>query len=125
MRSRALQPRVHTPWPLALPLFAGLPGWARFDDERRRNTAEGLATSLELAGTGSQRPLWDALTRIDVPVLAVAGADDAPYAAIATRMAEAIGSRARAALVEGAGHSAHLERPAACVELLRDWLQRV
>jgi 2-succinyl-6-hydroxy-2,4-cyclohexadiene-1-carboxylate synthase len=110
---------------LALPMFAGLPPEGRFDDERRRNTTEGLATSLELAGTGSQRPLWDALADIDVPVLLVAGAEDAPYADIATRMAAAIGPRARAALVEGAGHSAHLERPAACIDLLRDWLALV
>lgn len=108
---------------LALPLFAGLPPEGRFEDERRRNTAYGLATSLELAGTGSQRPLWHVLPDIDVPVLVVAGADDAPYAAIATRTAEAIGANARAALVDGAGHSAHLERPAAFTTLLLDWLR--
>jgi 2-succinyl-6-hydroxy-2,4-cyclohexadiene-1-carboxylate synthase len=110
---------------LALPMFAGLPPEGRFVDERCRNTSEGLATSLELAGTGSQQPLWDALAGIGVPVLVVAGGDDAPYAEIATRMAAAIGPRARAALVEGAGHSAHLERPAACIELLRGWLADV
>jgi 2-succinyl-6-hydroxy-2,4-cyclohexadiene-1-carboxylate synthase len=110
---------------LALPMFAGLPPEGRFEDERRRNTAEGLATSLELAGTGSQLPLWGALGGIDVPVLVVAGADDAPYAAIATRTAGAIGRNARAALVDGAGHSAHLEQPAAFTDLLLDWLRRV
>ena len=31
---------------LDLPLFAGLPADARFEEERRRNTAEGLATEL-------------------------------------------------------------------------------
>ena len=36
-------------------------------DDRRRNTAAGLASSLRLAGTGTQEPLWDRL----------AGADDA------------------------------------------------
>jgi 2-succinyl-6-hydroxy-2,4-cyclohexadiene-1-carboxylate synthase len=107
---------------LALPMFAGLPPEARFEDERRRNTAEGLATSLELAGTGSQRPLWDDLAGIDVPVLAVAGADDHRYAAIAERTAGAIGANARAALVEGAGHSAHLEQPERFSALLLDWL---
>lgn len=107
---------------LALPLFAGLPAWARFDDERRRNSPEGLAASLELAGTGSQRPLWDELAGITVPVLAVAGADDQRYAAIARRMAAAIGPRATAALVPGAGHAAHLERPDAFLAVLRPWL---
>lgn len=107
---------------LALPMFAGLPPEARFEDERRRNTAEGLATSLELAGTGSQAPLWGALGAIDVPVLVVAGQDDHRYARIAERTAAAIGANARAALVPGAGHSAHLEQPQRFIELLLGWL---
>jgi 2-succinyl-6-hydroxy-2,4-cyclohexadiene-1-carboxylate synthase len=128
-RDRALAQRVRDigvgafldEW-LALPLFAGLPVWARFDDERRRNTPEGLASSLELAGTGSQRPLWTDLGRITVPVLAVAGADDDRYAAIARRMAAAIGPHAEPALVPGAGHAAHLERPDGFLATLRPWL---
>ena len=38
---------------LAQPLFAGLPPEAPFEDERRRNTAAGLAAACALAGTGS------------------------------------------------------------------------
>lgn len=110
---------------LAMPMFAGLPPGARFEDERRRNTAEGLATSLELAGTGSQAPLWDALPDIEAPVLVVAGEDDHRYAAIAERTAGAIGPNARAALVPGAGHSAHLEQPERAVDLVLGWLAEV
>jgi 2-succinyl-6-hydroxy-2,4-cyclohexadiene-1-carboxylate synthase len=128
-RDHALAQRVRTGgvdaflelW-LAQPLFAGLPPEGRFDGERRRNTAEGLASSLELAGTGSQRPLWDELSGIDVPTLAVAGADDTRYADIAQRTATAIGANASAALVPGAGHTAHIERPKAFLQILRDWL---
>jgi 2-succinyl-6-hydroxy-2,4-cyclohexadiene-1-carboxylate synthase len=109
-------------WWLDQPLFAGLPAGARFEDERRRNTAEGLARSLELAGTGSQAPLWSALPGIEAPVLVMAGEDDERYAAIAGRMAAAIGTHARVALVPGAGHSAHLEQPAAFLEVLEPWL---
>jgi 2-succinyl-6-hydroxy-2,4-cyclohexadiene-1-carboxylate synthase len=107
---------------LTQPMFAGLPTWARFDDERRRNTAEGLAASLELAGTGSQAPLWDRLATLAVPVLALAGADDDRYAAIAERMVAAVGPRATACLVPGAGHAAHLERPRATIAAVRRWL---
>ncbi len=107
---------------LSLPLFAGLPPDGRFEDERRRNTADGLATSLELAGTGAQAPLWDRLAAIDVPVLVVAGADDHRYAAIAERTAAAIGANARAALVPAAGHTAHIEQPARFADLLLPWL---
>jgi len=107
---------------LALPMFAGLPPEGRFDGERRTNTAAGLATSLELAGTGSQAPLWDALAGIDAPVLWVAGADDDRYAAIAVEAAAATGANADVALVPSAGHSAHLEQPAAVIDLVRGWL---
>jgi 2-succinyl-6-hydroxy-2,4-cyclohexadiene-1-carboxylate synthase len=109
-------------WWLAQPMFAGLSPATRFEDERRRNTAEGLARSLELAGTGSQRPLWSALPGIDVPVLVMAGEDDERYASIARRTAAAIGANAHVALVPGAGHSAHLEQPARFLETVEPWL---
>jgi 2-succinyl-6-hydroxy-2,4-cyclohexadiene-1-carboxylate synthase len=112
-------------WWLDQPMFAGLPAAARFEDERRRNTAEGVARSLELAGTGSQRPLWTSLAGIEVPVLVMAGEDDERYAAIARRTAAAIGGNARVALVPGAGHSAHLEQPARFLELIEPWLAEI
>jgi 2-succinyl-6-hydroxy-2,4-cyclohexadiene-1-carboxylate synthase len=107
---------------LSQALFAGLPPSGRFEDERRRNTAEGLASSLEQCGTGSQRSLWDELAGIDVPALVVAGADDARFADIAHRTAEAIGPNATSALVPGAGHTAHIEQPRAFLDVLRPWL---
>jgi 2-succinyl-6-hydroxy-2,4-cyclohexadiene-1-carboxylate synthase len=107
---------------LDLPLFAGLPADARFEDERRRNTAEGLATSLERAGTGSQEPLWGRLAAIDVPVLLVAGQDDPRYVDIAFRTGAAIGPGAELSLIPYAGHSAHLEQPDRFAGSLRRWL---
>jgi 2-succinyl-6-hydroxy-2,4-cyclohexadiene-1-carboxylate synthase len=104
------------------PLFAGLPAWARFDDERRRNTADGLASSLELAGTGSQAPLWDRLPELAMPVLVVAGVRDSRYADIATRMAHLIGPNATLALIPGAGHTAHLENAEGFLAAVRPWL---
>jgi 2-succinyl-6-hydroxy-2,4-cyclohexadiene-1-carboxylate synthase len=112
-------------WWLAQPLFAGLPAGARFEDERRSNPAEGLARSLELAGTGSQLPVWSKLPAIEAPVLVVSGEDDERYAAIAERMAGAMGTNAGVALVPGAGHSAHLERPAAFLQVVEPWLADV
>ena len=52
------------------PLFATLPPRARDDDERRENTVAGLASSLRLAGTGTQEPLWDRLPSCPMPVAA-------------------------------------------------------
>ena len=53
----------------------------------------------------------------------MAGEDDRRYAAIAERTAAAIGATARAALVPGAGHSAHLEQPQRFIDLLDGWLR--
>ena len=61
---------------LAQPLFAGLPPDAGGVEERRTNTAAGLAASLRLSGTGAQEPLWDRLGALTVPVLVVAGERD-------------------------------------------------
>src|SRR6266571_140278 len=103
---------------LAGPLFATLPPDRAGRDARLANTAEGLAGSLRLAGTGAQAPLWDRLATLRPPVLLVAGALDAKFAALAGRMAAAIGPGARTALVPGAGHAAHLERPEESGELV-------
>lgn len=107
---------------LAQPLFSGLPDWARFTEERARNTVEGLASSLELAGTGSQESLWRRLGDLTMPVMTVAGTRDLRFADIASRTAEAVGAHATVALVPGSGHAAHLEQPEHFLDHLRPWL---
>jgi pimeloyl-ACP methyl ester carboxylesterase len=107
---------------VAQPLFAGLSRQQAGLEERRRNSLAGLRSSLELAGTGAQEPLWDRLPQLTMPVLAVAGADDAKFATLAERMVAAIGSSATLGLVTGAGHAAHLEQPDAFLRLLQGWL---
>lgn len=107
---------------LAQPLFAGLPEAVQFRAERAENTADGLASSLRLAGTGVQEPLWDRLGALAMPVLVVAGERDAKFRALGERLVASIGAGAELALVPGAGHAAHLEQPAAFAGLLRRWL---
>ena len=107
---------------LAQPLFAGLTEAMQFRAERRENTVEGLAESLRQAGTGSQDPLWSRLAHLDMPVLVVAGADDAKFRAEGARLVECIGSNATLELIAGAGHAAHLEQPALFLSVLRQWL---
>jgi 2-succinyl-6-hydroxy-2,4-cyclohexadiene-1-carboxylate synthase len=108
---------------LAMPMFAGLP----VDDDglahRRRNTAAGLAHSLRRHGTGSQTPVWDRLTSIDVPVLVLAGALDATFAEIGARMA-ALLPHGTFEPIDGAGHAAHLERPDATARSIAEWVER-
>jgi 2-succinyl-6-hydroxy-2,4-cyclohexadiene-1-carboxylate synthase len=91
--------------------------------ERLVNTPAGLASSLRLAGTGTQRPLWDELGRLDMPVLVMAGVDDAKFSAAATRLGGAIGANATVALVPRAGHSAPFESPADTASIIRRWLR--
>lgn len=109
---------------VAQPLFAGLPPDRQLRAERLENTVEGLRGSLEQAGTGAQHPSWDALPRLAMPVLVVAGEQDAKFAALAERMATAIGPNAELALIPAAGHAAHLEQPEAFLAALRPWLTR-
>jgi 2-succinyl-6-hydroxy-2,4-cyclohexadiene-1-carboxylate synthase len=107
---------------LAQPLFAGLRPDQAGLEERRRNTVAGLRSSLELAGTGAQEPLWARLGQLTMPVLAVAGAEDTKFAALAERMVAGIGRSATLDLIEGAGHAAHLEQPDGFLRVLRAWL---
>ena len=108
---------------LAQPLFAGLEPDPADLAARRGNRADGLAASLRLLGTGVQVPLWDRLPELAAPVLLVAGEGDHKFAALARRMARSIGPTARVALVAGAGHAAHLERPEQVAGLVDGFLR--
>lgn len=110
---------------LAMPMFAGLPGWARFDEERRRNTVEGLAASLRRAGTGSMTPLWDRLGELRCPLLCVTGALDQRYGQLADRLVAGVAGPARHVVVEDAGHAAHLERPEAAADAVLAFLREL
>jgi 2-succinyl-6-hydroxy-2,4-cyclohexadiene-1-carboxylate synthase len=106
---------------LAQPLFARLAPDAADRTDRLRNTAAGLASSLRLAGTGSQEPLWERLHELAMPVLVVAGEHDDKFTELAHRLVSAIGPNATFVSVAGAGHAAHLEKPDAFVQAYRLW----
>ena len=106
---------------LSAPMFAGLPADADALEHRRRNIASGLAGSLRSAGTGSQPAIWSRLQEIEAPALVLAGEFDSKFVDIGQRIAAAM---PRAAFVEvpHCGHSAHIEAPAATVDIIGDWL---
>lgn len=81
-----------------------------------------LAELLRSAGQGALPPVWDRLSELRRPVLLLAGALDAPYAAAAERMAARL-PLGVARLVPGVGHAAHLERPDAVIALLALFLE--
>jgi len=114
------------PYWAALPIFAGLarrgPDFLRqLDAARRQNDAGRLAAQLRGMGAGAIQPFWDRLHRISVRTLLVAGADDERYVAFANRLHSVIRDSA-VAVMPGAGHAAHLERPAAVAAVLASHL---
>lgn len=101
----------------ALPIFASqsaLPPAARRRLRRQRlaNDAAGLAASLRGAGQGAMEPLHGRLGEVRAPTLVVAGRLDEAGTERAVAVAGAVRD-ARLEVVEGAGHTPHLEQPAA------------
>lgn len=106
---------------LAQPMFSTVPIDADDRVLRKFNTASGLANSMITAGTGSQLPLWDRLGELRMPVLIIAGANDAKFVAIAKRMHRLI-TLSQLEIVTNAGHTVHYEQPAVVASLLEKWL---
>ncbi len=111
-----------TSW-LDQPLFATLPAAAAGLADRLTNTVAGLASSLRLAGTGSQQSLWAALSHVTAPVLVLAGEFDQKFTPIAHEIVAAIGDNAHFDSIVGAGHAAHLEHPRAVAAALREFVE--
>lgn len=112
--------------------WEALPMWAtqaalpepvrqRLRAQRLRNSTAGLANSLRGMGAGAQEPVLDRLGELRMPVLLIAGELDAKYRQLAHDMRERIRD-AHINIVEGAGHAAHLEQPAAFVPLVKEFL---
>ena len=103
-------------------LFAGLTNETAMREDRLRNTAAGLASSLRLAGTGTQEPLWDRLEEIRCPVLVLVGENDAKFTALGQRIVDRVGD-GRLLVVPGSGHTVHLEQPDATARAVTDFLR--
>jgi 2-succinyl-6-hydroxy-2,4-cyclohexadiene-1-carboxylate synthase len=101
------------------PLFAGIPPEADGFEQRATNTGPGLASSLRLAGTGTQEPKWAAVGSLAMPVLIVSGGDDEKFTVLGRHLAAAIGPNATHTVVDGAGHAPHLHRPEEVARLIR------
>lgn len=112
-----------TEW-LAQPMFASLPADAAAIEERRRNSAERLASHLRLMGSGTQQPSWSRLAGLAMPVLVIAGRRDTKFVGLAHRLVASIGDNATLRIIDGAGHACHLERPDAFGSVVIDFLCR-
>ena len=111
---------------MAQPLFAtqaALPDEVRAAARaaRLRNDPIGLAACLRGLGTGSQPSYWHRLHELPMPTLLLAGERDTKFQALARAMHESIPD-ATLRVVPGAGHTTHLENPAAFRRLARGFL---
>jgi 2-succinyl-6-hydroxy-2,4-cyclohexadiene-1-carboxylate synthase len=95
---------------------------ARLRSERLRNRPAGLAASLRGAGQGVMAPLHDRLAEVQAPTLVIAGALDTAGCTRAESVAAAIPG-ARLVVLAGAGHTPHLETPAAFRSLALAFLE--
>jgi len=80
-----------------------------------------LASVLRTAGQGTLEPVWRELHRLELPVLALAGARDERYSAAAQRLTDAVPD-GRAAIVPDAGHAPQLQQPEAVASSLAAFL---
>ena len=109
---------------LSMPMFARLPSDPDALAARRSNTAAGLAHSLRRHGTGAQRPLWDRLPTLRLPVLVLAGELDDKFVEIGLEMADLL-PEAEFVAVPDAGHAAHIEAPGFVASAIDAWLRSV
>ena len=79
--------------------------------------------SLRRAGTGTQVSLWPRLSEITAPLLAMAGALDTKFAALATELATAV-PHGSVHLIDAATHACHLQQPAAVAAAIEQHLDR-
>ena len=107
---------------LAQEMFSGLPKSDTDLAQRQSNSASGLATSLRLAGTGTQESLWTRLGDFTMPTLFLAGANDQKFSDVADAMAHAVGRASRSEHIPDSGHSAHLENPIGTADAICSFL---
>lgn len=88
---------------------------------RREADAAGLAMAMRCFGAGAQPALWDRLSELSPPTLAIAGGNDPKYADLAHAMAE-IQPRLHAQVIEGRGHNTHAEDPVGYARVLREFI---
>lgn len=107
------------------PLFASLANdseqFQALLAKRSQNNPKELAKVLRGMGAGIQSPLWRELPQLEIPLLMIAGEDDARYRRIAVAI-QNLCKRAQIAIVRGAGHNVHLEKPKEYVQIVRQFL---
>ena len=108
---------------LAGPLFFHLTPEQADLESRLVNSASGLASALRRLGTGTQLPVWEEVGTLGMPVLVVAGQDDAKFVDAGQRLASAIGPNAAFVIAPNCGHAVPFEQPAAFGAMTRAFVE--
>jgi 2-succinyl-6-hydroxy-2,4-cyclohexadiene-1-carboxylate synthase len=106
---------------IAQPMFADVPFNDADLDERCTNTADGLASSLRLAGTGTQRPLWSDCASLTMPSLIITGALDEKFTALGERLDHCLPDAERV-VIPNAGHAVHLSATDRFTDAVTSWI---
>lgn len=107
--------------PIFHPLAENQERLATMVQHRRINDPGELALAMRGLGAGVQPPLWHALPKLVMPVLLLSGQNDAKYGDIHQSMARLL-PRGRLAVIIGAGHNAHLEKPSLVASHIKDFV---
>jgi 2-succinyl-6-hydroxy-2,4-cyclohexadiene-1-carboxylate synthase len=125
--ARALEREPFAAWLdawYAQPLFDALrrhPDFPAIRARRLRGRPRALALALRALSPGVQPPLRHRLSQSAVPLLLIAGSEDAKYAELGRDLA-ASNPSFRDVVVPRAGHAPHLETPDAFLAAVREFL---
>lgn len=97
---------------------------AKLHAQRLENDPAGLANSLRGAGAAVELPVLDRLAEIHAPTLLIAGALDSKYVELGRLIQKSLPD-ARMAIVPGAGHAVHFERPDAFATAMSEFLRNI
>ncbi|NKB25520.1 MAG: 2-succinyl-6-hydroxy-2,4-cyclohexadiene-1-carboxylate synthase [Kiritimatiellae bacterium] len=91
---------------------------------RRKNDPQELAKALYGMSIGHQKPLWQDLAKSRIPILSIAGEHDPKHRTITEEMGS-LSKTIQTAIVSGAGHNVHVEKPHDYVHVIRDFIKGI
>ena len=97
------------------------PYLSRMYDRRTASNQTALAQALTSLGTGTMKPVWEALPNLQLPTLLVTGEQDKKFRDLARKMVQKIPQATHASIAES-GHACCYEKPKAFVQFLTSFL---
>ncbi|MDO9299736.1 MAG: 2-succinyl-6-hydroxy-2,4-cyclohexadiene-1-carboxylate synthase [Anaerolineales bacterium] len=111
-----------------MPLFASLTTHPQklsveaIKESAKSNRPDWMAKVIRELSPGAQKPLWDSVSTLSLPVLLITGEKDEKYVQVIHKMAEHI-SNCKHVIVPEAGHNVHAEQTKEYISLVQKFLQ--